>query len=222
MNALIVYGGWEGHEPEPVAKIFQRELKKRKVTVEVSTDLADLTKTKLKGFDVVIPHWTCGELSARAWEALDQAVRGGMGVAGCHGGAGDAFRGKLEFQWMMGGQFVGHPHVGEYEVHITETTNPITACLPASWTYDSEQYYQLVDPGVNVLAETVYDYDGHKVVHPVIWTKSWGKGRVFYSALGHVAKEFKAYPKVLEMTINGFLWAAEGKIASRKKSTRRK
>jgi hypothetical protein len=66
----------------------------------------------------------------------------------------------------------------------------------------------LVDPGVNVLASTLYDYDGQCVVHPVVWTKRWGKGRVFYSALGHAAKEFNRYPKVREMTVKGFLWAA--------------
>ena len=55
---------------------------------------------------------------------------------------------------------------------------------------------------------------GHKIDAPAIWTKTWGKGRVFYSSLGHNAREFVDYPHVLEMTINGIIWAAEGKQAA--------
>jgi hypothetical protein len=212
LKALIVHGGWEGHEPKQVAKIFERELKKAGVDVEVSNTLGALDKVSpLKQFDVIIPHWTMGEISLKQWQNLDKAVCGGVGVAGVHGGAGDAFRRNLSFQWMIGGQFVGHPHVGDYEVRLTETANPITAGMPTSFEYNSEQYYQIVDPGVNVLAATTYDYDGHKVDMPCIWTKTWGKGRVFYSALGHGAKEFITYPHMRKMTIRGMLWAAAGK-----------
>jgi uncharacterized protein len=225
MKALIVYGGWEGHEPAQVAKVFQRELKKRGVTVTMADTLDAFNKvTELKRYDVIIPHWTCGQISRDQWSALEKAVRSGVGVAGVHGGMGDAMRGCLDFQWMAGGQFVGHPHVGDYEVYLTETANPITAGLPTVFDYHSEQYYMLVDPGVNVLAETVYDHDGHRVVHPVVWTKTWGKGRVFYSNLGHVAREFRDYPHVLEMTMRGFLWAAESGTApakARKKPARK-
>ena len=42
---------------------------------------------------------------------------------------------------------------------------------------------------------------------PVIWTKKWKEGKVFYSALGHVAEEFTTYPDVLEMTLRGIEWA---------------
>lgn len=227
MKALIVYGGWEGHEPKPVAQIIERELKKRGFTVSMSDTLDAFNKvTELKRYDVIIPHWTCGQISNDQWAALDKAVRSGVGVAGVHGGMGDSMRGCLGFQWMVGGQFVGHPHVGDYEVYLTETANPLTAGLPTVFSYNSEQYYMLVDPGVNVLAETAYDYDGHRIVHPVVWTKTWGKGRVFYSNLGHIAKEFRDHPHVLEMTMRGFLWAAEGKTAKAKpapkKTARRK
>lgn len=212
MKALIIYGGWDGHEPKAVAQIFERELKKQKVTVEVSDTLASLEKLAyVKSFDVIVPHWTMGEMSKTQWENLNKAVRGGVGLAGVHGGMGDSMRSNLGFQWMVGGQFVGHPHVGDYEVYLTETANPITAGMPTSFPYNSEQYYMLTDPGINILAETIYDWDGHKIAHPVAWTKTWGKGRVFYSALGHVAKEFREHKHVLAMTVRGMLWAAEGK-----------
>jgi len=212
MKALIVYGGWDGHEPEAVSKIFESALQARGVEVERSNTLDSfLDAQKLQNLDVIIPHWTMGEITSDQWKGLREAVRSGVGVAGVHGGMGDSMRSCHGFQWMVGGQFLGHPHVGEYEVYVTETTNPITAALPRRFPYNSEQYYQLVDPGVNVLAETLYDYDDHVITMPCIWTKTWGKGRVFYSALGHVAEEFRKYPHVLEMTVRGMLWAAEGR-----------
>ncbi|HAU36730.1 MAG TPA: hypothetical protein DCX07_03305, partial [Phycisphaerales bacterium] len=128
-----------------------------------------------------------------------------------HGGAGDAFRGNVGYEWMVGGIFAGHPHVGDYEVRLTGRKHVITDGLPKTFPYKSEQYYMLVDPGNEVLAETVYTHEGRQVVMPVIWTKAWGKGRVFYSSLGHVAQEFRDYPHVLAMTVRGMKWAAEGK-----------
>jgi hypothetical protein len=220
MKALLLYGGWEGHEPQKVAKIFQRELKKKKVQVAMSDSLDALHNlSDLRKLDVILMHWTMGQMTPKQWQNLDKAVKGGVGFAGVHGGAGDSFRGNLNYQWMLGGQFLAHPHVGEYEVRLTEMNNPITNEMPTSFSYCSEQYYQLVDPGVNVLAKTTYDHDGHKIDMPCIWTKTWGKGRVFYSALGHVAKEFSEYPFVRRMTIKGFLWAAAGKTDRTKRKT---
>jgi len=77
-----------------------------------------------------------------------------------------------------------------------------------AFLYDSEQYYMLVDPGITVLADSVYVYNGQTATIPVIWTKQWGRGRVFYSALGHQAEEFTRYPAVAKMTVEGMKWAA--------------
>jgi len=137
-----------------------------------------------------------------------------VGFAGVHGGAGDAFRDNLEYQWMVGGQFVGHPHTGDYTVRLTRNKSPITRGMKSSFRYKSEQYYMIVDPGIRILAETIYRYNGQNIKMPVIWTKTWGKGRVFYSSLGHCAQEFRDYPAVLDMTVKGFRWAAEGKAAA--------
>ena len=208
MKALIYYGGWDGHEPTQCAKILSAALKKKKVSVTLSDSLDCLNKLgELKKFDVIVPIWTMGQMDKKQAENLKKAVTAGVGLAGFHGGMGDSMRSDLGYQWMTGGQFVGHPHVGDYEVYLTETANPITAGMPSKFPYNSEQYYMIVDPAVNVLAETLYDYDGHTIAMPCVWTKTWGKGRVFYSSLGHVAKEFKDYKHVLDMTVRGVMWA---------------
>jgi len=209
MNALIFYGGWGGHTPAETTEIFERELVAKGVEVRREPTLDALADGEaLKRLDLIVPHWTTGEMPAELWKNLSAAVRSGVGLAGVHGGAGDAFRGNVDYQWMVGGQFVGHPHVGEYTVRLTGASSPITEGMPREFAYKSEQYYMLVDPGVTVLADTLYDHGGRQVVMPAVWTKTWGAGRVFYSSLGHVAQEFTDYPNVLAMTVRGMLWAA--------------
>ncbi len=211
-KALIVYGGWDGHQPKEVSEIFERELKANGFEVTRSDKLDPLADEEaLKKLDLIMPLWTCGALSPEQWKGINGAVKSGVGLGGVHGGMGDAFRGSLEYQWMTGGQFVGHPHVGDYFVRLTGVKSPITDGMPSMFPYKSEQYYMTVDPGVTALADTLYEYDGNRIVMPCIWTKTWGKGRVFYSALGHCAKEFVDYPEVLAMSVRGLLWAAQGK-----------
>ncbi|MBN2710937.1 MAG: ThuA domain-containing protein [Planctomycetes bacterium] len=208
-KALVMWGGWDGHTPRETAAILASALEGKGFEVTLSDTLAPLADKKLmKKISLVVPMWTMGEMAKEEWEGLDAAVRAGTGIAGVHGGMGDAFRKNLTYQWMTGGQFVGHPHVGDYTVKLTDVSSPITKGMKKSFKYNSEQYYMIVDPGIKVLADTVYNWDGKKIKMPVVWTKTWGKGKVFYSALGHIAEEFEKYPEVLEMTARGMAWAA--------------
>ena len=210
MKALILWGGWDGHDPDPITKLFERKLKALKHEVVRVNSLAPLENLKeLKTYDVIIPCWTMGEMTDKQWTNLDKAVKSGVGIAGIHGGMCDAFRGNLTYQMMTGGQFVDHPGgIMDYRVNVVDRTHPVTDGMD-NFCYKSEQYYMLVNPANRVLAETAVDFDGS--TQPVVWTKSWGKGRVFYSALGHSAQEFKDFPKVLAMTIRGLVWAAGGR-----------
>jgi len=76
---------------------------------------------------------------------------------------------------------------------------------------NSEQYYMHVDPNVKVLATTTFSGDHASwidgCVIPVVWKKMYGKGRVFYTSLGHVAKDFDV-PEALEIMKRGIRWAA--------------
>jgi len=216
-SALVVWGGWDGHTPKDTAATLAGELEKNGFTVRVENSLEPLADAEaLKALDLIVPMWTMGEISKEQCKGLTQAVEGGVGLAGVHGGMGDSFRGRVEYQWMVGGQFVGHPYIGDYAVRLTDQKSPITKGMKPRFKYNSEQYYMIVDPAVRVLAETTYTFQGRKCVMPVVWTRMWGRGRVFYSALGHQAKEFVTYPDVLAMTTRGMLWAAEGKAQAAK------
>jgi type 1 glutamine amidotransferase len=124
---------------------------------------------------------------------------------------GDSFRDNTEYQWMVGGQWVAHPgNIYAYTVNIVNHTDPITAGL-SDFQMTSEQYYMHVDPSNEVLATTTFNgkhadwIDG--TVMPVVWKRRFGLGRVFYSSLGHVAKDFDV-PEAKEIQRRGMLWAS--------------
>lgn len=212
-KALIFHGGWEGHEPEACAKLFATELGRRDFNVELSGSLDCLnTAARLAKFDLIVPLWTMGALTKAQEKNLVIAVRDGAGLAGFHGGMGDAFRGAIEYQWMVGGQFVAHPDdIKEYIVRVVKRDDPILRGL-GDFKVKAEQYYLLVDPLNQVLATTTIQSASapwvNGVVMPVVWKKMHGLGKVFYSSLGHTAAEFAQVPEQLELTLRGMIWAA--------------
>jgi type 1 glutamine amidotransferase len=142
---------------------------------------------------------------------LLDAVRSGVGIAGWHGGLGDSFRNNVEYQFMVGGQWVTHPgNIIDYEVNILDHDDPVTRGL-GDFKIRSEQYYMHVDPSVKVLATTTFTGEHAPwvkgVVMPVAWKKMYSRGRVFYCSLGHVAADFKVR-EAREMVKRGMLWAA--------------
>lgn len=211
-KALIVWGGWEGHEPKQCVDIFAPWLRKQGFEVEISNSLDSyLDVEKLKQLDLIVQSVTQSQISGKQAQGLLEAVRSGVGLAGWHGGLGDSFHSSMEYQFMVGGQWVAHPGgVIDYTVQITDHEDPITAGL-TDFKMHSEQYYMHVDPLNKVLATTTFSgehspwVDG--VVMPVVWTKMYGKGRIFYSSLGHVAKDFEI-PQAREIVQRGMLWAA--------------
>lgn len=208
-KALIVQGGWQGHEPKQVADILAKALRDNGFAVEMTDTLdALLDVTELKKLDLLIPEWTMGSITHEQLTPMLEAVKSGVGIAGVHGGMGDAFRNETEFQYMVGGQWVAHPGGDgvKYLVHIVKPSDPIVAGLH-DFMVSSEQYYMHVDPVNELLATTQFG----DTVMPVTWKKTYGKGRVFYCSLGHVAQVFSQDPQILTMVTRGMLWAAEGK-----------
>lgn len=207
-KALIVWGGWDGHEPRQTAEIMASGLTAEGFDVEVATTLdAYKDEEKLKSLDLIVNNWTMGKIENDQLQPLLAAVRSGVGTGGIHGGMCDAFREQTEYQFMCGGQWVAHPGgIRPYRVEIGPTADPVTAGLN-DFDVTSEQYYLHVDPINTVLATTRFpDYDD--VVMPVTWKKMYGEGRVFYSSLGHTADVLAREP-VLTMVIRGLKWAAK-------------
>ena len=122
-QALIVHGGWDGHHPVAVAALFRKLLLADGFDVRVSDTLDAFATLPLGGFDLIVPHWTMGKITAEQAGPVLAAVRGGVGLAGVHGGMCDAFREHTDWQFMTGGQWVAHPGNDgvEYRVEMGPT-----------------------------------------------------------------------------------------------------
>jgi len=216
-QALIVWGGWEGHQPEQVAGIYREILEVLGFRVEVSDTLESYADAeRLLEYDLIVPNWTMGKISKKYVLNVSRAVQAGVGLAGTHGGMCDSFRYNVDWQFMTGGNWVAHPGNDgvEYTVRIRQNS-PLLRGI-GDFRVKSEQYYLHYDPAVEIHATTRFPVvpgphsPNGPVDMPVVWTKRWGEGRVFYCSLGHQAN-IVDMPPVREILRRGFAWAAEGK-----------
>lgn len=214
-KVLYVYGGWEGHDPELTAELFVPWMQSEGAIVTVSDTLDSyLDEALMDSLDLVVQIWTMGQITNEQEKGLLGAIRKGMGIAGWHGGLADSFRNNVEYQFMVGGQWVSHPGgIIDYTVNIIDHDDPVTKGLK-DFAMHSEQYYMHVDPNMNVLATTKFSGEHAPWIEgctmPVVWKKYYDKGRVFYSALGHVIADFNVL-EVLEIQKRGIRWASESK-----------
>ncbi len=210
-KALCVWGGWDGHEPKLCVDFFAGFLREKGFEVEVSDNLDPyLDAQKMAALSLVVQCWTMGTITDAQQNGLLAAVKGGVGLAGWHGGLCDSFRNNVDYQFMTGGQWVAHPGgVIDYDVSISDTDDPVTAGLK-DFHLKSEQYYMHVDPSNQVLATTTFSGEHASwikgTVMPVAWKRSYGAGKIFYASFGHVFKDFEV-PEAREIMQRGMLWA---------------
>lgn len=213
-KALVTWGGWEGHEPEKVGPMFADWLREAGMEVTLTDSLACFDDAEaVKAYDLIVPVWTMSKIEKSQALNVCAAVAAGTGIAGCHGGMCDAFRENVDWQFMTGAQWVAHPGNDgvEYGVRIT-SADPLVAGV-GDFTVKTEQYYLHVDPAVKVHAvcdfpvvEGPHSVNG-PVAMPVVFTKGYGKGRVYYNALGH-QKNVIDHGPAAELMRRGLLWAA--------------
>ena len=216
-KVLITYGGWDGHEPQKFVDYLAPWLKEEGAEVTTSPSLDPYTDKELMNtIDLVIQTYTMSTISKEQEKGLITAVtENGTGLTGWHGGLCDAFRNNVDYQYMTGGQWVAHPGgMVDYEVNIVDQKDEVTKGLK-NFFLKSEQYYMHVDPNVKVLATTRFNgtinswIDG--CVMPVTWKKMHGKGRIFYTSIGHHVSHIIDKPDALEMLKRGIRWASASK-----------
>ena len=214
-RALVVRGGWEGHSPVQATERFIPFLEENGFTVDVHEGPevygdADLVAAT----DLVLQCFTQGEATDEQVTNLSNAVRGGTGLAGWHGGIVDSFRGSPDYLHMTGGQWAAHPGgFVDYEVEVVpeRAGHPIVAGLDR-WKHHTEQYWCLTDDLNDVLATTRFEATPETpwrddLVVPAVWTRRWGAGRVFVNTIGHHLEDLDV-PEVRTLTERGLLWAA--------------
>ncbi len=215
-RALVLWGGYPGHQPKEAVERFVPFLADAgfEVIVEDSLDVyADASV--MSSLAVILQNWTTGDLTAGQFSGLSAAVRSGTGLVGWHGGLCDAFRHMPAYQFMTGGQWLAHPGGSEakYTVDIAAgaAEDPVVTGL-SSFSIVSEQYYLAVDPAVEVLATTTFRRPVEapwieEAVIPAVWRRHWDSGRVFYVSWGHAASDFDVAPARI-IVERGLLWAA--------------
>ena len=226
-NVIYVYGGWEGHKPTESVNLMVPKLRAEGANVKVFDKLSVYKDEKLMAeTDLIIQIWTMGKITKKQFEGLEKAIMNGTGFAGWHGGLGDAFRDNLSYQFIVGGQFLFHPGGQiDHSIKIIDKSDPITKGLNDFDLKETEQYYMLIDPNIKVLAISEFEREKYekpgkeenkitRSTMPVVWKKHYGKGRIFYSSIGHHLTEFKV-PEVMTMQMRGFRWASEGKYAKK-------
>jgi type 1 glutamine amidotransferase len=210
-KAMIVWGGWPGHDPDLCASIYRNWLVAEGFDVRIETSTTAFADPAIRDLSLIVPIYTMSKIEKAEATNLCEAVKSGVGLAGHHGGMCDAFRDSVDYQFMCGGQWVAHPgNIIDYRVNVTKPNDPIMAGIK-DFDYRSEHYYMHVDPGNEVLATTTFSGDHAPwvdgVVMPVVWKKKFGQGRVFYCSLGHRAYELDI-PEMKAMLSRGALWAA--------------
>jgi type 1 glutamine amidotransferase len=163
-----------------------------------------LTAAALRRAQAVVFLSTTGELRMgnAGLRRLLRWIRGGGAFVGLHA-ASNTFAAEPAFARMLGAQFRAHPFVGRGRVIVTDRRHPATRGLPATFVIDDEFYVFETNPRrrAHVLARRATSAD-----EPLVWWRREGRGRVFYSALGHPDAAWSD-PDHLRLVEDGLRWA---------------
>ena len=203
---------------------------KRKGWAIVTTDKGGaFTPATLGKFDVVIWNNISGDvLTLSQRNAFQSWIEQGGAFVGVHGTAGDPV---YFWDWfvdrLIGARFVGHPLSPQFQnarVVVEDAAHPAARTLPREWVMNDEWYSFKTNPrkaGARVIAtldETTYNPKGwpgqelHMGDHPIAWTNCVGKGRMFYSAIGHRPESY-SNPNYVTMLESAITWTSTDKQA---------
>jgi type 1 glutamine amidotransferase len=226
-RALIVRGGWDGHQPVETTNLFIHFLQENGFEVQIEeSSKVYANASVMDDIDLIVQANTMNSIEQDELKGLVSAVTSGAGLAGWHGGIADSYRNSPSYLHMIGGQFAHHPAVspelrrGEqsdnyipYKINIVpeRRSHPIVESID-DFDLITEQYWVLTDSLSDVLATTTiaareFDSWHQPVTCPAVWTRQWGKGRVFVSTPGH-RLEVVENPSVRTIIERGLLWAS--------------
>jgi uncharacterized protein len=224
-HALVVRGGWDGHDPVGTTDLFIPYLREQGFDVRVESDTAVYAdEVLMRDVDLVVQCVTMSTIDPSHTAGLRAAVERGTGLAGWHGGIVDAFRADADYLQLVGGQFAHHAVRDDrstatqpYTVRMTAAAreHPVTTGID-DFDLDTELYWVLTDDYSEVLATVTqparpFDPWHRPVVSPAIWTRSWGDGRVFVVTPGHSVADFDS--PLRAVVERGMVWAARDRGA---------
>jgi type 1 glutamine amidotransferase len=226
-SALVVRGGWEGHQPVEATDRFVPHLEANGFSMRIEgSPKVYADAAYMAGVDLIVQCMTMSTIEKDELAGLTAAVANGTGLAGWHGGIADSYRNSSDYLHLIGGQFACHPpkaaeerkgEQSDYFIPYRVTMRPEAADHPitqgiADFDLVTEQYWVLTDEYIDVLATTTlaareFDPWHRPVTSPAIWTRQWGRGRVFVCTPGHNV-DVLAHPDVTTIIERGITWAA--------------
>lgn len=225
-QALVVRGGWFGHQPVEATDLFIPHLEAGGYDVRIADSPAPYADAGFMAtVDLIVQCMTMSTIEKDELDGLRAAVAAGTGLAGWHGGIADSYRNSSDYLQLIGGQFACHPGkapdecTGEqsdnyvpYRVNLLPAAadHPITRGLE-DFDLVTEQYWVLADTYIDVLATTTqavrpWDQWHRPVTSPAVWTRRWGKGKIFVCTPGHRVEVLQD-PNVRTLVERGLLWA---------------
>jgi uncharacterized protein len=206
------------HEVVPYSAEIVKQIGEKSGAFEttVTENVDDFTAANLKNYDAVM-FYTTGELpmTDAEKEAFIAFIQSGHGFVGVHS-ATDTFYMWEDYLKLIGAYFNDHPWHQGVTVEVADPSSPLVSFLGKSFQIDDE-IYQMSDFQADTshvllrLDTTSVDLKNPRVRRrfygwPLAWTRQDGKGRVFYTALGH-EKAVWDDPRFQELLLNGIKWA---------------
>jgi uncharacterized protein len=188
------------HGSIETARNVLRAIAPGRIEVTASEDLAMISADRLRGFDAVF-FYTSGELALSATQKRDllDFVRNGGGFAGAHS-ATDTLYTWPEYGELIGGYFDGHPWTKEVRIDLEDPDHPATRGLPASFplveevyqfrAFDRNRVRVLLTLDTRTVDLTANGVNRRDEDFALAWVHQYGRGRVFYTALGHFDEVF--------------------------------
>jgi type 1 glutamine amidotransferase len=225
--ALVVRGGWDGHQPVEATNLFIPFLTASGYSIRVEDSPRPYADAEyMQKVDLIVQCNTMASIERAQLQGLRAAIEAGTGMAGWHGGIADSYRNSADYLHLIGGQFACHPGKAPDERIGAQSDNYVPYrinMLPAAADHPitrgindfdlvTEQYWVLHDDYIDVLATTtqaVREWDPwtRPVCSPAIWTRRWGKGRIFVCTPGHRV-EILQDANVRTIIERGMLWAS--------------
>jgi type 1 glutamine amidotransferase len=231
--AILVFSKSNGFKDVPSVEGAIAALKemaaRRSWHLQLIDNAAVFNATDLKRFDAVIWNNVSGDvLTVGQREAFRSYIEKGGGFAAVHGSGGDPY---VDWDWyadtLIGARFLSHPMNPQFQnakLHVDDPKSQIVQDVQPEWTMQDEWYSFKTDPrktGAHVLVtldESTYvpmsgKLDLHMGDHPIAWTQCIGKGRSFYTAIGHKPESYTE-PNTNKLIEQGIAWVLDSKKQS--------
>lgn len=187
--------------------------RQHRFVVEATEEPSIFTKKNLENVQVVVFLNTTGTLfEPEQREAIEEFIRAGGGFVGIHSAA------DTEYEWgwygkLVGAYFQSHPRIQEAVIRVEDRDHPATAHLSAEWTRTDEWYNFRSNPRGEVRVLMSLDtgsFEGSEMEedHPIAWCHTEGRGRAFYTGLGHTTESYSE-PLFLEHLLGAICWAGK-------------